>query len=373
MRETADISIVGGGIIGCSLAFELARAGRRVVVLERDQVAGQASGEAAGMLTPLAEADGPGPFLDFSLASLALFAEAEEELKELTGIDIELVRWGILYPAADEREAAVVASRLAWQKEAGLPVEAVSAEELRSLEPALDGGLHGGLLFPRDWHVHNRKMTKAYALAAEASGAAVHPERPATGLLREGERVIGVATPSGEVHSAVTVNCAGPWAPALAATAGLELPMEPVKGQLASVEVWPHPVRHVVYSSRAYLVPRLGGEMVIGTTEEWAGFSLRPTAGGLATILQGAVTLCPALAGAPFQRAWAGLRPTTPDRLPYLGWDPRLEGLALATGHHRNGILLAPLTARVMKELLLGEPLSADLGPFTVERALAGF
>lgn len=368
MSESAEICIVGGGIIGCGLAYELARAGRRVVVLEKDQVGGKASGEAAGMLTPLAEADGPGAFLDLGLKSLELFDEAEEELRQRTGVDIELLRWGILYPACDDEEARALAKRYEWQKGAGLPVEAASAEELRKLEPSLAEDLRGGLLFPNDWHVNNLNMTRAYAMAARALGAEVHPERPATGLIVEGGRARGVRTTTGEVRAEVTVNCAGPWARALHATAGLELDLEPVKGQLMSVESWPHPVSHVVYSSRAYLVPRLGGEMILGTTEERVGFSLRPTAQGVSGILSGAAALCPKLAEAPFKRAWAGLRPTAPDLLPYLGFDPRLEGLAVATGHHRNGILLAPVTARVMKELILGETPSVDLKPFRVDR-----
>lgn len=368
MAETADICIVGGGIIGCSLAFELAKAGGDVVLLEKDQVAGKASGEAAGMLTPLAEADGPGPFLELGLESLALFPEAEAELKDRTGIDIELMRWGILYPAANAEEARAMEKRLHWQQAAGLPVEAVSAEELRKLEPNLTEDLQGALLFPEDWHVHNLKMTHAYAQTAQGLGARVLTERPADKLLVEGGRVVGVDTPSGAVHAETTVNAAGPWASSLAATAGLELKMEPIKGQLMSVELWPHPIGHVIYSSRAYLVPRLGGEMVLGTTEERVGFNTRPTATGIAEVLSGAVALCPLLAEAPFRRAWAGLRPATPDLLPYLGWDPHLEGLAHATGHHRNGILLAPITARVMKELLLGEPTSVDLSPFRVNR-----
>ncbi|MDV2496517.1 MAG: glycine oxidase ThiO [bacterium] len=368
MAETADICIVGGGIIGCSLAFELARAGRRVVVVESDQVGGKASGEAAGMLTPLAEADGPGAFLDLGLTSLAMFPEAEAELKDRTGIDIELLRWGILYLACEEHEAATLAERLAWLSEADLPAEHVSADELRQLEPALADDLLGAMLLPQDWHVNSWNITQAYALAAEQCGAAIYPERPAGALLVEGGRVTGVSTPAGPVHAHVTVNCAGPWAGGLAATAGLSLPMEPVKGQLLSVEARPRPVRHVIYSSRAYVVPRMGGEVVLGTTEERVGFNTRPTPAGVATIMTGAMEVCPALAEAPFLRAWAGLRPTPPDLLPYLGWDERLEGLAVATGHHRNGILLAPITARVMKELLSDEATSVDLGPFSIDR-----
>ena len=163
MAETADICIVGGGIIGCSLAFELARAGRRVVVVESDQGGGKASGEAAGMLTPMAEADGPGAFLDLGLASLAMFPEAEAELKDRTGIDIELLRWGILYLACEEHEAVTIAERLAWLSEAGLPAEHVSADELRSLEPALADDLLGAMLLPQDWPVNNWTMTQAYS------------------------------------------------------------------------------------------------------------------------------------------------------------------------------------------------------------------
>jgi glycine oxidase len=368
MAETAEICIVGGGIIGCSLAFELARAGRRVVVLESDQVGGKASGEAAGMLTPLAEADGPGAFLELGLASQAMFPETQEELRDRTGIDIELLRWGILHLACDEHEAAALSERLRWLTEEGLAAEQVSADALRSLEPALADDLLGALLLPGDWHVNNRNMTQAYALAARQCGAAIHPERPADALLLEGGRAVGVATPSGPIHAQITVNCAGPWAGGLAATAGLTLPIEPVKGQLASVEASPHPVRHVIYSSRAYVVPRIGGEVVLGTTEERVGFDVRPTPAGMAAILTGAVEVCPALVGAPFLRAWAGLRPASPDLLPYIGWDERIEGLAVAAGHHRNGILLAPITARVMKELLCDETPSVDLAPFRVDR-----
>jgi glycine oxidase len=368
MAERADICIVGGGIIGCSLAFELSQAGRKVVLVERDQVASQASGEAAGMLTPLAEAQGPGAFLELALASLELFPQVEGQLRELTGIDIELLRWGILHLACDEKELEEMEKRHLWLKEAGLGAERLTQKELRDLEPALAEDILGALFFPRDWHVQNRRMTQAYALAAQSLGATIHTQRPATGLLVEANRVMGISTPSGPIHAEVTVNCAGPWASCLAATAGLGLAMEPVKGQLVGLEFWPPPVRHVIYSSRAYLVPRLGGEVVLGTTEERVGFNTEPTVSGVAGILQGALSLCPALAKAPLRRAWAGLRPTPPDELPYIGWDHRLEGLAHATGHHRNGILLAPITARLMRELLCDEPLSLDLRPFAVDR-----
>jgi len=368
--KTTDVAIIGGGVIGCAAAYALATAGLRVVLLERDRIACEASGEAAGMLAPQAEAAGAGPFLGLGTASRDLFPALAAALREETGLDVEYRQDGTLYPCLDEDEEEEARSRFAWQRAQGLPVEWWEAEEVRKAEPGISPAVRGALFIPGDHQVTSGTFTRALALAAARRGVEIWEGAPVTGFVRDRKRIVGVKNLDRTVSAGRYVLAAGPWSAQVGYLLGLPVPVLPVKGQLCMAGLLQGGPRHVIYSHLAYLVPRPGGGIVLGTTEEFAGFDKRVTVGGLNGILAGAQAVYPALAGAEVLRAWAGLRPYTSDGLPLLGPVPGVEELLVATGHHRNGILLAPITAQLLRELIVDGRTSAPLAALRVDREL---
>lgn len=363
-----DVLVVGGGVIGCSAARELARAGASVAVVERDQPGTHASWAAAGMLSPQAECDEPGPFLDLLRAARALFPDVARELREETGIDVAYRDVGTLLVALNDDDERHLEARCAWQTEAGLPVSRLGGEEARGLEPALSPAVRWALRFPEDHQVDNRRLARALWQAAASAGADFRTGREAVRLLTDGIRATGVELAGGErIEAGRVVLAAGSWAGRLR---GLPrpLPVRPVHGQLLAVRTSPPLLEHVVDSPRCYLVPRLDGRLIAGATVEETGFRTAVTPAGLLHLLSSALEIVPSLSGAPVVETWSGLRPGTPDDLPILGPDPEMEGLIYAAGHYRNGILLAPLTGRLVADLALGRSPAADLSPFRPDR-----
>jgi glycine oxidase len=232
VAETADVVIVGAGVVGCSVAYYLAQKGvKRVIVLDRGEVGGEASTAAAGMLAPQCEAAGPGPFLDFCLAARQHYEHLAPALKDLTGLDIEYLSWGILY-LLDEAGDEAAEGRYRWQKELGLDVERLTSKEVGKLEPGLTKEIGGALFFPGDHHVNNIELIRALAHAARALGVRIFPGTPAAGFLYEGDRVAGVKTPQ-EIYTAGTVVlCTGAWSGQVGALLGRRIPVEPARGQI---------------------------------------------------------------------------------------------------------------------------------------------
>jgi glycine oxidase len=363
-----DVAIVGGGIIGCAIAWHLARAGARVTVVERGQVGAEASSAAAGMLAPLAEGITPGPFLDLLLASLARYPALADALRDEAGIDIELRTDGLLRLALTEQEAGVYRAALEWQRARGLPVQWLSACELRALVPAASPAALGAVLSLAEHQVNAPRLTAALATAAARRGVALLERTPAHGLLRQGQRVTGVRLANRALTAGHVVLAAGAWAGELAAWIDRPVPVAPVRGQMLALRPATPLFAHTLYGPRGYLVPKLDGTVYVGATVEEAGFDCRVTAAGLAQLLELAVRLAPPLADATFVRAWAGLRPGSPDHQPILGPVPGLEGVSLAVGHFRNGILLAPITGELLAQHVLGQPTTLPLGPFSLAR-----
>jgi len=377
MRRAPDALVVGGGVVGAAVAWSLASAGLAVRLVERGEVAGEASGAAAGMLAPIGESHDDGPLRRAGLASLALFPDLVAELRERSGIDPELVRSGCLHVAADPSEAAALAARA--RAGAALGLAWLGREELSRTAPALRA--EGALFSPQEAHVRSPLLARAFAAAAESCGAELATGVAVRGLLRAGERVCGVESSAGPLASGLVVLCPGSFAAECAGWIGPEarIPVEPVRGQIVALELPPALPRTIVWgrgkgftagASRrglvrrseaepseggVYLVPRLDGSLVVGATVERVGFDRRVTAAGVATLLGAAQALAPDLADASFLGAWAGLRPDTPDHLPLVGPWPGVPGLVLATGHFRNGVLLAPLTARLVRDGVLGK------------------
>ena len=364
MTPIYDVIVVGGGPVGAACAREIALAGRRVLVLDPEGERGQGWKAAAGMLAPQLEAEPGNPLLELGLAAREYYGPLAEALRETTGIDIGLWQEGIAWVAADEGEAAELRSRVAWQRQQGHLADWLDADEVKSRWPWL-GPTCGGLWAPHEGAVEPERLVTALRQDAIRLGAAM--ERDVVSAVESrGDRVTGVVGGKGRYPAGNVVLAAGAWTGAIG---GVPRPVAvaPVRGQMAALP-WPAGARRaIVYGRGGYLMAR-GDEAIAGSTMEYAGFNPEVTSAGLARIFAAVTALCPKLTGSEVRRTWAGLRPVTPDGLPIIGPEPRLQGLWYATGHGRNGILLAGLTGMLIKQLVGGEPAAEDLGPFSAER-----
>jgi glycine oxidase len=392
----ADAVVVGGGVIGLALARELARGGAGVVVCEAAGPGREATWAAGGMLAPQAEAARADDFFRLQCASRDAYPDFAAALREETGRDVELDRTGTLYLAFGAEDEAELGRRFRWQSAAGLAVERLTGEEARALEPLVSPRVRLALRFPQDWQVDNRKLAAALAESAEKFyGARVLSGVRVAGVRVRGGRVEGVETSAGFVAAGAVVLAAGAWTsrvPFLSAegetlTAYAHPRVVPVRGQMLCLTrpagggadagatdaagTTPAPPRHVIYSPRGYVVPRRDGRLLAGSTTEEAGFDKSVTAAGLHAVLAHALEIAPALGAFAPADSWAGLRPRADDALPVIGESPEVERLFYATGHYRNGILLAPLTARIVSRMVIGgapdRPDAPDVGQYRVE------
>ena len=370
LAERADVVVIGGGVIGLSVARALAlKQTGSVIVLERGQLGRESSFAAAGMLAPQAEANIADAFFKLSCRSRDLYPALATQLLEETGIDIELDRTGTLYCAFTTHDQEEIERRYNWQRLAGLSVEKMTAEEARELEPHLAGNLLGALKFPLDTQVENRKLLDALIVANESLGVKFFTNTTAESLTVEPGRVTGVATSRGFVSTRNVVLASGAWTSFIdTENAAPQIRIEPVRGQMLCFETQPVLARHVIYSPRGYLVPRHDGRLLAGSTTEEAGFNKQVTDTGLQSIRAHATEIVPTLSELALIDSWAGLRPRSPDGLPVLGRASETEGLFFATGHYRNGILLAPVTAQLIADLIADNVVSAELQAFAPDR-----
>ena len=368
-----DLLIVGGGIIGCTIAWEAARRGRRVIVIERGEVGGAATHAAGGMLAPLSEADRDTPFLRLCQLSAALYPGFVSLLRESVDLDVEYRTEGTLYLSLSESDDIELESRYRWQCDSGFNVQRLSSSELHQLEPALNPAVRWALFFPQDCQINNRLLISAVRRAALSQGVIFRTGKSVDRLLIEKamgqSSILGVVTEAGNIAADQVVLAAGSWSSRIEGAPATGV--EPVRGQMIAVVNTSPPVRHVVYSHRGYLVPRLDGRLIAGSTTEEVGFDCRHTDAGISTITANATEMLPDFTKQPVIEKWAGLRPRAADHLPILGADPHIRGLFHATGHYRNGILLAPLTARVIVDLLTGRSPEIDPHPFLPGRVLS--
>ncbi|MBI3330705.1 MAG: glycine oxidase ThiO [Candidatus Omnitrophica bacterium] len=367
MRD--DVIVLGGGIIGCALAEELARRGQRVVVLERGAIGAEASAAAAGILAAQMDLPRPGPFFELCQRARALYPRWVRHLERRSGLRVGYHVDGILSLAATEREADAMGRQARWQRRMGLRVERWTSREVRRREPAIDGSFRCGFYFPTEAQVDNVRLMRALAVAARKAGVALRERTAVRHVLIRGGRVAGVATARGRMSAPVVVNCLGSWA-AMGGAFPVPLPVEPARGQMLAFRGPRGLVRRAVMSERAYVVQRRDGRLLVGSTIERAGFEKALTLEGMQVILSGLRRMSGALAACPFLEAWAGFRPRTPDDLPILGGTP-IEGLSVATGHFRHGILLAPITAKLLADLILRGRPSCHLAPFSLDRFLS--
>ncbi len=364
MTSPFDVAIVGGGPIGAACARELALAGLRVVVVEQGGDRGQAWRAAAGMLAPQIESDADDPTLELGLAGRELYPSLAAALRETTGVDIGLWREGIAWVAATEAEAGDLKSRVAWQRQRAQLSDWLDADEVETRWPWL-GPTAGALWAPHEGAVDPEKLVRALLADATRAGALVVDDT-AISVDQRGDRVTGLIGRNGRYEAGEVVLAAGAWSGMIE---GIPRPVTvvPVRGQMAALP-WPAAARPaIVYGRGCYMLAR-GSEAIVGSTMEYVGFHPVVTSAGLARIFACAAALCPALDRANVHRTWAGLRPVTPDGLPIIGAEPRLQGLWYATGHGRNGILLAGITGLIVRQLLTGELPDEDMRAFSPAR-----
>lgn len=363
----ADVIVVGGGVIGLSLAWELAGQGVDVELLEQGQPGQEASWAGAGILPPGNPEAARSPEARLRAESNALWPHWSERLREETGIDngfhvcggLEVRRAGSPTELKQEIDS--------WRAE-GVEAEAMTSDEALEQEPHLNPDLTSAYRLSRLAQVRNPRHLKSLLAACGGRGVTIHPGMPMTGLERKGDRITGVRSPEGVRACAAVVLTAGAWSQALLEQVGCRVLIEPIRGQIVQLSAQPLPIRHVVQCGSRYLVPRTDGCILIGSTEERAGFDKRNTAGAMADLIGFASGLVPSLAEAKFERAWAGLRPASPDGLPSLGRVPGVENLFIAAGHFRAGLQLSPITAVLMRQLILGQPMQMPVDPFACDR-----
>jgi glycine oxidase len=366
---TAEVIIVGGGVIGLTIARELARRGlREVALIERGQPGAEASWAAGGILAPQVEVDRRGNFFQLACASRDLFPELAAELKEETGVDVELDATGTLCLGLTSKQEAELRNRYEWQRGEGLKIEWLTGAEALRLEPGISDKVRCALRFPRDFQIDNRRLVSALVRANEELGVRVMPGLSVHALRIEDGKVLGVETSNGILSAPVIVIAAGAWSTLINSTVTPPFQIEPVRGQMLCFEARPQIARHVIYSSLGYLVPRRDGRVLAGSTEERVGFDKRVTSEGRDAIKSMAVEMAPGIAALPEIDSWAGFRPRAKDGLPVLGSSAEVAGLFYATGHYRNGILLAPITGKVIAEMIVDRIMPPGIEAFSPNR-----
>jgi glycine oxidase len=365
-----SVIVIGGGIIGCATAYELAKAGCRVTLLERATPGAEASSAAAGILAPVGQTRRSGPFQKLALDSWRRYPDVARELRDVTGVDVEHMTTGTLYPLSGREEQDEAHEQLRWPLAKEMGMRVVEGRELREMEPGLVSDITAALFVRGDHWVNNQRLVTAYASAATERGVVIRTGIEVTRLIAEGSRVSGVVAAGERIEAERVLLAAGAWSGPLAASIGLELPVVPVRGQMLAVSNVPALLRHAFHGHQGYLTPRPSGELLVGATVEHVGFERAMTPEGLAHLVNGAIAVLPGLKGRPITRTWCGFRPGTPDDMPILGPWPGVEGLYVATGHYRNGILLAPATAAHMASAIVDGGIPELIKPFLPDRLL---
>ncbi len=367
-----DVIVIGGGIIGSSIAFELAGANLRVLLLDSEQPGQQASRAAAGMLSPGPHLPSDPPLVPFAQWSLSLYPEFVAALEPASEKTAAFARDGAIElflsaTAEADRDAA-----LAQNRRLGLRAEVQNLPALRASERLIGPAARAALWLPDEGTVDPRLLMDALLAAARNCGVEVRSRCVASELLLDGRRCAGVLVGGEKVAAAHVVVAAGCFSAAFLGASGLSrfAPTRPVRGQMAALRAAGSRLRRVLRSRHGYLVPRPDGRIIVGSTLEEAGFDNRATSEGIRKLLDAAAEICPELAAAEVIQTWAGLRPGSPDDLPILG-PTDVKGLLIATGHYRNGILLAPATAKLLRDWIVGSQPAFDTAIFSPMRFVA--
>lgn len=364
-----DVIVIGAGVIGGAIALALSRRGVRVTMLERGQIGGEASGAAAGILAPQAEMDHPSSLFDFGIACRNRYREWVEAASDESGVAVDFRPDGLLHLAVTEEAAIALKARGDWQKSTGLRAEWIAGSEARDLEPDLRRGLAGALMLPDEASVDPVALTRAMAIAARSRGARIEEHVAVSSLIMDGGQVRGVEAGNTRYSAGCVVIAAGAWSSRIA---GIQLEgdwIEPCRGQTVVVRRGVLRIRHILYTHGAYAVPRGARDLILGTTVEHIGFERHASPGGVRSIVDAVARFAPAIGDAEMVRSFVGFRPESRDGMPLIGPSAALPGLVFATGHFRNGILLAPLTGELVAEAIASGKTPPELRPFLPDRA----
>jgi glycine oxidase len=364
--KTFDVAIAGGGLIGGAIAFELARAGLQVALFDRQQPGEGASWAAAGILSPAPENAGMISTVPLGRSSLQLYPEFVATVEEISGQSVGYRARGTLEALFSTDAQEKLSTIIALHHGLALKAEPVSAEDAREMEPALSPELEAAVFRPDEACVDNRALTKAVLTAAQHSGLKIFPASNVQSIAKDGGRCDGLFVDGEKVESRWTVIAAGCSSAEIKGAAHYA-PVRPAKGQMIALRPKDLSIERVLWSDDVYLVPRNDGRILAGATVEYVGFDKNVTVGAVQKILTAALQLAPALTDAQIEETWAGLRPDSPDHLPIMG-PTDLDGLLIATGHFRSGILLAPITAKLIREWITTQSVRQDWARFSPMR-----
>jgi glycine oxidase len=361
-----DVAIAGGGVIGGAIALELSRAGLHVAVFDRQQPGQEASWASAGIISPAPENPAMIVTVPLAKASVSLYPEFVAQVEEISGKNVGFRAKGTLEALFSHDTKAELSTIIAVHHGLGLKAEPLSPEDARELEPALSEDVEAAVLRPEECSVDNRLLTDAVLEAAKRSGTEIFSGHAAKATWREGNRCVGLILQNEKIEARWTIIAAGCFSAGIEGAAAYA-PVHAAKGQMVALRAEDLGIERVLWSEKIYLVPRDDGRILAGATVEHVGFDKRTTAGGIAKILSAAIDLAPGLANARIEETWAGLRPDSPDHLPILG-PTDLDGLVIATGHFRSGILLTPITARLIREWVTEQRVTVDWERFSPMR-----
>jgi len=360
--KSYDAIVAGGGLIGASIAWELASAGLKVGVFDAQMPGREASWASGGMISPSPETPATACLLPLSMASVRLYPDFLRRVEELSGKRVGYRKEGALDIYLAEPDKNEFSEILEQHSAAGLGAEALSSEQACELEPAITAEIRAAILRRDEGSLDSRILTEGVLEAAKRKGAEIHPGNGAKSLWMEGNACKGLQVETGRVEARWTVVAAGCFSARIEGAAPYA-PVVPAKGQMIALRCDGVKIQRDLWCDHMYLVPREDGRIIAGSTIEYEGFDRSVTASGMKKILTNAISLVPALEKARIEETWAGLRPDSPDHLPILGPTDK-EGLLIATGHFRGGILLAPVTAHLVREWVTTQKVSEDWAPF---------
>lgn len=352
-HNTRDVVIIGGGVIGCSIAYYLAKKGIKPLILERRQIASEASCAGAGGLWPQSESKGPGIFLDLCIESNNMFPALCRELEWNIGFDPS----GLLHLIEDEEAMEESKRLMGWQLKRGLQVEFLTKEETLKMEPALSKDLLGSLYFSSDAQLSTIDLTHAFYLGAMGLGAEIMIDTEVKQIILKKKRIEGVIVKKSrqkeKINTKIVINAAGAWSRNIGEMVGLRIPVIPIRGQIVLTDPLPELFRRSLVARDVYMMQKASKNIVLGSTREDVGYDKTVSIQGIENLRNAGCKVVPQLKNATMVRTWAGLRPFTPDEVPILGKVEEVEGFIMASGHFRNGILLAPITGKLIAELIV--------------------
>ena len=369
VNTSTDVAIIGGGVTGCSIAYQLSKAGVQVSIIEREEIAAEASSAAAGLLAPAGVLTGPEAGAKLFLASWSITPEVIAEIEAVSGVQVEYQRTGALHVVTNAEEQSQLRKYAEIWKAQGSDVTWVTGDEIRRYEPLLNPAIDAALYVPHAASIRPLLMTRAYAEAAGRSGAQILEHTEVTGLQQLSGRVTDIQTAQGE-----TINCnyvviaAGAWSAQIGKWLDLTIPVFPARGQILSLRQPATPLEHTIFGYDLYLVPKVDNTIYAGATVEYVGFDKSNTAGGLNWLLFSAIQLAPKLEYTAVANIWSGLRPMSQDTYPILGKAPGWENVILATGHGAGGFELSAITGKTVAELITTGQTPALIRPFGIER-----